>query len=155
MARREASTPRPYSADLRGRVLRACARGEGSRGRIARRFRVGESTVYDWLRLGRAEDRRRPKPHAGGRPRVIDSEGEVVLKELVAADNDATLAEYAAAFEARTGRQASAPMICKALERLGLGRQKRRSGPASRTGTMSPGSGRPTRTSWPAPILPG
>ena len=147
--------PRPYSADLRRRVLRACARGEGSRGRIARRFRVGESTVYDWLRLERAEDRRRPKPHAGGRPRVIDSEGEAVLKELVAADNDATLAEYAAAFETRTGRRVSGPMVCKALKRLRLGRKKRRSGPPSRTGRMSRGSGRPIGASWPPPIPPG
>src|SRR5215211_2645102 len=123
--------PRPYSTDLRRRVLRACARGECSRGQTARRFRVGESTVYDWLRLERAEDRRRAKPHAGGRPRVIDSEGEAVLKELVAADNDATLAEYAAAFTARAGRAVSGPMVCKALKRLGLVRKKRPCGPAS------------------------
>jgi transposase len=114
-------------------VLRACARGEGSRGQIARRFRVGESTVYDRLRLERAEDRRRPEPHAGGRPRVIDGEGEAVLKELVAADNDATLAEYAVAFTARSGHEVSVPMVCKALKRLGLGRKKdatgRRAGP--------------------------
>src|SRR5215211_982509 len=147
--------PRPYSTDLRRRVLRACARPEGSRGQIARRFRVGESTVYDWLRLERAEDRRRPKPHAGGRPRVIDSEGEAVLKELVAADNDATLAEYAVAFTARSGHEVSVPMVCKALGRLGLGRKKRRSGPPSRTGRMSRRSGRPIGASWPPPIPPG
>jgi transposase len=151
----EAAMSRPYSADLRRAALRACARGDGTRRRIARRYGVAESTLYDWLRQERAEGRRRPRPHAGGRPRVIDAEGEAVLRALVSEDSDATLAEYAAAFEARTGRQASAPMICKALKRLGLGRTKRRSGPASRTGKMSPGSGRPTRTSWPAPILPG
>ena len=61
-----------------------------------------------------------------------------MLRDLVAADNDATLAEYAAAFTARTGHAVSGPMVCKALERLGLGRKKRPCGPASGTaGTWS------------------
>ena len=140
--------PRPYSADLRRAALRACARGDGTRWRIARRFGIGESTLYGWLRQEREEDRRRPKPHAGGRPRVVDAEGDAVLRGLVAAGNDATLAEYAA------GRKVSPPMVCKALKRLGLGRKKRRSGPPSRTGRKSPRSAAPTGTRSAAPIPP-
>ena len=136
--------PRPYSADLRRAALRACARGEGTRRRIARRCGVAESTLYDWLRQEREEDRRRPKSHAGGRPRAVDGGGEAVLRELVAADNDATLAEYAATFEARTGRKVSVPAVCKALKRLGLGRKKRRAGLPSRTGRTWPRSAPPT-----------
>ena len=155
--------PRPYSADLRLRVLRACAREEGTRQQIARRFRVSESTVYGWLRQAREEDRRRAKPHAGGRERVIDAAGDAVLRALVAEDNDArvpspaepglgwdaTLAEYAAAFQARTGHRVSPSMVCKALKRLGLPRKKRRCGPASRAGLMWSRSGPPTAASWP------
>ena len=146
--------PRPYSADLRRAALRACARGDDTRRRIARRYGTGESTLYGWLRQEREEDRRRPKPHSGGRARVIDAAGEAILRELAAADNDATLAEYAAAFEARTGRKVSAPMVCKALERLGLGRKKRRSGPPSRIGRMWPRSAPPTGRRPPRPSLP-
>ena len=145
----EDAMPRPYSADLRLRVLRACAREEGTRQQIARRFRVSESTVYGWLRQARDEDRRRAKPHAGGRERVIDAAGDAVLRALVAEDNDATLAEYAAAFQARTGHRVSPSMVCKALKRLGLPRKKRRCGPASRAGRMWPRSGPPTAASWP------
>ena len=118
--------PRPFSADLRRRVLRAGARGDGTRRQIARRFRVSESTVYGWLRQERDEDRREARPHAGGPARVIDAAGEDVLRALVGEDNHATLAEYAAAFAARGGRTVSAPMVCKALKRLGLGRKKTR-----------------------------
>src|SRR3712207_4521675 len=150
----EGAMPRPYSADLRRAALRACARGDDARRRIARRCGIGESTLYGWLRQEREEDRRRPKPHSGGRARVIDAAGEAILRELAAADNDATLAEYAAAFEARTGRKVSAPMVCKALERLGLGRKKRRSGPPSRIGRMWPRSARPAGTRPPRPSLP-
>jgi transposase len=145
----EDAMPRPYSADLRLRVLRACAREEGTRQQIARRFRVSESTVYGWLRQARDEDRRRAKPHAGGRERVIDAAGDAVLRALVAEDNDATLAEYAAAFQARTGHRVSPSMVCKALKRLGLPRKKRRCGPASRAGLMWSRSGPPTAASWP------
>jgi transposase len=146
--------PRPYSADLRRAALRAGARGDGTRRRIARRYGVGESTLYGWLRQEREEDRRRPKPHAGGRPRAIDTAGEAALRELVAADKDATLVASAAGFEARTGRKVSVPMVCKALKRLGLGRKKRRAGPPSRTGRTWPRSAPPTETRPPRPSPP-
>ena len=146
--------PRPYSADLRRAALRACARDDGTRRRVARRYGIAESTLYGWLRQERDEDRRGPKPHAGGRPRAIDAEGEAALRELVAANNDATLAEYAVAFEARTGREVSPPMVCTALQRLGLGRKKRRSGPPSGTGRTWPRSAPPTATRPPRPSPP-
>ena len=146
--------PRPYSADLRGCALRACARGDGPRRRIARRFGVAESTLYGWLKQEREEDRRRAKPHAGGRSRVIDAGGEAVLRDLVAADNDATLAEYAAAFTARAGRAVSGPMVCKALKRLRLARKKRPCGPASGTARTWPRSAPPTAGTPARPIPP-
>jgi transposase len=151
----EAAMPRPYSADLRGCALRACARGDGPRRRIARRFGVSESTLYGWLKQEREEDRRRAKPHAGGRSRVIDADGEAVLRDLVAADNDATLAEYAAAFTARTGHAVSGPMVCKALKRLGLGRKKRPCAPTSASGRTWPRSVPPTARTPARPIPPG
>ena len=40
---------RPYSADLRARVLLAHEHGEGGATALARRFRIGLSTVYRWL----------------------------------------------------------------------------------------------------------
>ena len=61
----EAVMPRPYSADLRRAALRACARGDGTRRRIARRYGVAESTLYDWLRQERAEGRRGRRAGAG------------------------------------------------------------------------------------------
>ena len=54
--------PRPYSADLRARALRACDRAEGSRAAIARRFEVAEATLYGWRKQEREEGRRAAKP---------------------------------------------------------------------------------------------
>ena len=41
---------RPYSTDLRERVLRACEVGDESQAAIARRFEISESAVDSWLR---------------------------------------------------------------------------------------------------------
>ena len=47
--------PGAYSADLRERVLLACEHGKLSRARIAKAFRVAESTVYRWLAANLAD----------------------------------------------------------------------------------------------------
>ena len=49
---------RPYSADLRDRVLLAHEHGEGGATALARRFRIGLSTLYRWLGDLRDEGRR-------------------------------------------------------------------------------------------------
>jgi transposase len=136
--------PRPYSTDLRERVLVASERREGTQAAIARRFNVSEATVENWLRQARREGRRGPKPHAGGPSPRLGAAALAVLRALVLADNAATLQEYADRLAARTGVRGSPPVLCRALQRLGLPRKKRRSGRASRTGPRSPRNARPT-----------
>jgi len=136
--------PRPYSADLRERVLAASERQEGTQGAIARRFGVCEATVENWLRQARREGRRAPKPPTGGPAPRLDGGALAALRALVAEDNAATLAECADRLAARTGVRASAPVLCRALQRLGLPRKKRPSARVSRTTPKSPPSGRPT-----------
>jgi transposase len=116
--------PRAYSADLRERVVTDCEAGLG-RAVAARRYRVGERTVYRWLAEARHDGRREAKPHAGG-PRSRVAGTEEVLHELAtgATTRDATLAEQAALYEARTGRRLSPSTLCRAFRRLGLTRKK-------------------------------
>jgi putative transposase len=70
--------PRPYSVDLRERVLRAHEAGEDSQRVLAARFGVSVGAVCTWLAAARSEGRRGPRPHGGGRralggadPRVL------------------------------------------------------------------------------------
>ena len=53
--------PRPCSTDLRERAPLACERDEGSFTALARRFRVGVSTLRPWRRQAREEGRRGPR----------------------------------------------------------------------------------------------
>lgn len=141
--------PRAYSADLRERVL---ADGEAGLGRAeaARRYRLGERTVYRWLHEARHDGRREAKPHTGGRRPVVAGTEEI-LHELATgpATRDATLAEQAALYKARTGRRLSVATLCRAFQRHGLTRKKdlarRRAGsggdPGRAGGVRRPGAG--------------
>jgi transposase len=122
---------RPYSTDLRERVLRACEFGEESQAAIARRFEISESAVRSWLRCLHQEGRREPKPHGRGFPSILDEDNGAVLRSLVAEKNDATLADYARAFTAKTGEEISETSICRALQRHGLVLKKRAYGRVS------------------------
>jgi transposase len=148
--------PKPYSADLRERVLLAGEAGLAP-AVVARRYGVGLSTVYLWRQQARVEGQRCAKPHAGGRTLGIDAAGEAVLRVLVAERNDRTLDEYTEQLAARTGRvRVSRPTLCRALRRFGLWRKKRRCAPASKMAPTSKrsappfvsGSGRSTPRSW-------
>jgi transposase-like protein len=71
---------RPYSTDLRERVLRACEVGEESQAAIARRFEISESAVGSWLRQLRWDGRREPKPHGRGFRSILDEDDGAVLR---------------------------------------------------------------------------
>ena len=116
--------PKPYSADLRERVLLAGESGLPPT-IVARRFGVGLSTVYLWRHQARAEGRRCAKPHSGGRARGIDAAGEAILRALVSERNDRTLDEYREQLAERTGGlRVSRPTLCRTLRRLELWRKK-------------------------------
>lgn len=113
--------PRPYSRDLRERVLVACDAREGTRAEIARRFRVSESTLYLWLQQRREEGRVAPKPHHGGLPSRFDAE---VLETVVREKPERTLHEVAACYEARTGDSISKSSVDRLLRMHDIVRKK-------------------------------
>ena len=114
---------RPYSVDLRERVLQAQETGEGSQRVLAARFAVSVGTGCGWLGIARREGRRGPRAHGGGR-RPLGGADPQVLARLVAEQNDATLAQYGTRLAERTGVRLSEAAICRALTRLGLSRKK-------------------------------
>ena len=117
--------PRPYSVDLRERVLRAHEAREGSQRVLAARFGVSVGAVCTWLAAARSEGRRGPRPHGGGR-RALGGADPRLLAALVDEQGDATLAQYAARLAERAGggRRPSPAAVCRALARLGLPRKK-------------------------------
>jgi transposase len=129
--------PLPYSTDLRERVLVAYEHGEGTAAALARRFRVALNTVKNWVRAAESEGRRVAKPLGHGPQPRLGAAERAVLRQLVAADNHATLAEYGARLARQTGVRVSRPVLSVTLKRLGLTRKKRRSGRVSRRAPTS------------------
>lgn len=129
--------PKPYSLDQRERVIAACEAGDRTRAEVAHQFQLSESTLYDWLQRRQKGQSIAALPHAGGTVSALDVQ---ILRELVEARNDATLEEYAMAYEARTGRRYSISKLSRALKGLKLSRKGRRYAPRSSSSRKSPPS---------------
>jgi transposase len=121
---------KPYSMDLRERVVAACDARDGTREQIAARFSVSVSWIRDLLKRRRDTGSIAPRPHGGGRAPAFDEAAAARLREAVRADDDATLEELSEA----VGVRCCASAVHRALKRLGITRKKSRGGRPSRTG---------------------
>jgi len=114
---------RPYSQDLRDRVLAAAHAGQTHLA-VAARFAVGESTVRSWVRRERVSGSRAARPNRGGRPKLGPA-GDAALRALLAERSDRTLAELAEGLRERVSVRVSVMAVWRACERLGLTRKKK------------------------------
>ncbi len=107
---------RPYSKDLRLRVLAAVDRG-APRGEVAATFGVSVPTIKRYLRLRRETGGVEPTPIPGPPARKGDALAAWLPARLVAHD-DATLEEHCAAFAAEAGAVVSTATMSRAIRRL-------------------------------------
>ena len=121
---------KPYSMDLRERVVAACDEGGATRAQIAARFSVSVSWIRDLLKRRRQTGSIAPKPRGGGRAPAVAAEAAGRLRAAVRADADATLEELAEA----AGVACCPSAVHRAPVRLGITRKKSRGGPPSRIG---------------------
>jgi transposase len=103
----EEVTIKPYSLDLRQRVVEAYENQEGSLRRIASRFKVSLNTVRVWVQRFRQAGSVAPQPHGGGGTPRIDAQGREKVRQLVAEQADATLQELCERYEQRQGVRVS------------------------------------------------
>jgi len=121
---------RPYSDDLRRKLLVAFDQGKGSLGELAERF--GVSLGWAWKvsaarkRTGRME---RPGYKPGAKRRI----DEPALAGLLRSHPDATLVELQAELENKTGLRFSTQHLWRVVKRLGFRLKKSRSTPKSAT----------------------
>src|SRR5437660_1324448 len=108
---------KPYSLDLRRRVLEAWQRGEGSQRQLAARFSVHLAFVRNLLRLYRQTGSLEPRPHGGGHHSPADAAVLVRLAQPVAERPDDTLDEHRAALAAQGGPSLSRSALWRALAR--------------------------------------
>lgn len=126
----------PISVEVRKRVVAAHREGKGTYAELADVFQVGEASVSRWLRLDRERGSLQPKPPPGRAPK-LNEHGRAILRQLVEADNDATLAELANQLHERTGVKLVVSAVHKVLVKMGISRKKKTSTRASATARMS------------------
>ena len=121
---RQAEGMRPYSEDLRVRVVEAVAGGM-ARVEVARVFAVSVPTIERWLRQRRETGRLAPKRVPG--PVAVKTEALLAaLPERLAECADATLADHCSWWHEVSGVEVSTATVSRALTRLGWSRKKRR-----------------------------
>jgi transposase len=112
---------RPYSDDLRVRIIDAIERGEESWRQIAQRFVVSVSCAIRLVKRYRDTGAVQPKPHGGGQKPALSPDQLDELRELVRTQADATLEELRTSL----GVSCSTMAIVRALKELGLPRKKK------------------------------
>lgn len=121
---------KPYSDDLRERVLAACAEG-GPVGAVAAQFRVSVSFVHKLRRRQRTTGSGAALPRRGGPAPLLNAAARAELAACVARQPDATQAELRAQLAAAGAPAAGRTTVWQALQALDLRRKKRASTPPS------------------------
>lgn len=106
---------RPYSRDLRERILAALASGQRT-GEVAARFVISDRTVRRYRQVLRERGTLRPRPIPGRRRLLADQEPALLAQ--VQADPDATLARHCQTWQTRTGQRLSLATMHRAIRRL-------------------------------------
>jgi putative transposase len=113
---------RPYSLDLRERVVAVMAAGLSGR-EAANHFSIGESTALRWARRTRETGSPQAKPMGGTRPFALEAHRHWITARL-AEKPDLTLRALAAELQAR-GARGSAFAVWSIIADAGLSLKKK------------------------------
>ena len=128
---------KPYSNDLRRRIVQAYENGDYSQDEVAELFGVSNATVRNFLRRKRETGSSDALPHAGGRSPSLNGKDREQLRQLARDNDDATLAELCRLVDKSLKKSISSSAMCRLLQGLGLPRKKSRSTPVSATVSWS------------------
>lgn len=116
---------KPYSIDIRTKIIEARNNSNQSTQQLAERFRVSYSFVNRLFKRYDTTNSIEPLPHGGGKPPLIDPEQLNLVKKLVEEDNDATLQELSDRLKEKTGIEVSLATMCRLVQKLNLTRKKK------------------------------
>lgn len=117
---------KPYSQDLRERVIAAITAKRQSLDEIARTFGVGSATVARWHKQWRESGSVAVRPWTRGRQRKLRT-CDNWLRAEVKRQPDLSLAELCERVQAKWGITVSQSMMCRELQLLNLPVKKSRS----------------------------
>lgn len=110
---------KPYSIDLREKIISVYEAGNTSIRKVAARFKVSKNTVQGLVKRKREEGTLQPRPATGGKASQL-SGYEQQIEEMVAEYPDYTLAEYCEYWGEKTGVRLSESAMCRFLQKQEL-----------------------------------
>jgi transposase len=116
---------KPYSNDLRTRVIQAYRNKEGSMRQLAKRFLVSLYFIWTLIVQYRQSGKVDPKPHGGGQRPKLDGASLTILSDLVEETPDATLLELQKRLKEKVHVEVSVSTVARALDKLNLTRKKK------------------------------
>ena len=154
--------PKPYSQDLRDRVIDAVRKGAMSRRAAARRYEISESVAIKWLERVERDGSRAPVGHGGHRASKLMPHREF-LEAARIEKSDITLQALCDRLLSERDVKADTSMMSRFFRRIGVTLKKR---PWSRASRIAPTSaataddGEPIRASsipgdWSSSTRPG
>ena len=122
---------KPYSQDLRDRVIEAVERGKLSRRAAARHYEVSESVAIKWLERLERHGSRQPVGHGGHRASKLMPHRDF-LGAVRTEKPDVTLQALCDRLSAERGVKADTSMMSRFFRRIGVTVKKRPLSHASR-----------------------
>jgi len=128
---------KPYSLDLRRKIIKTYEAEAISQRKLAKRFSVAPSFIQKLIKQYRETDSVAPKVRTQQTTPKLKDEHLATLHRLVAERNDATLEELRYLLAVETGVDVSRSTVDRALDKLDLTFRKRHSMPTKRKVSMS------------------
>lgn len=134
---------RPYSLDLRERIVQALTEGQ-TYVQVAQRFNVSVPTVGRYKRIAKELNHLAPKPLPGRKP-ACNREEQERLRQLLEQRQDWTIATLQVAWQEQTGKQISKSCLHQWMHRLGFSHKKRVALPQNETPKPTKSDNKPTK----------
>jgi transposase len=117
---------KPYSLDLREKIIDAVEKGDSSIRKVAQRFSVSKNFVQRLVTQKRTQGHILPRKQGGSMVSPV-MKHKAQLMAIFEQQNDATLAEYCELLFDETGLWVSQSTMCRTFKRLKLPLKKKRS----------------------------
>lgn len=121
---------KPYSIDLRQKIIKVYEQGQTSIRKVAAQFNVSKAFVQKLLKQKQGVGHVRPQKQGGNLKSVLFAY-RTQLARMVEEQPDATLVEYCEYWLDKYNQSVSPSMMCRELKQLALTRKKRRSATAT------------------------
>ena len=109
---------KPYSKNLRQRIINTYLEGQESIRQIAQRFQVSKSFVQKLLKQYRETGTVSPKAPRGGKQPKLNSQQISLIAKLVEQNNEATLQELCDMLQSQTGVKVSLSTMSRIVRKF-------------------------------------